>query len=57
MTIIKRKSTEGKRGKKVHTTETYYKSILNGKIYNHAPAFVNKVESLDDEVEEDDYSE
>jgi hypothetical protein len=57
MTIVKRKSTEGKRGKKVHTTKTYYKSILNGKIYNHAPAFVNKVESLDDEVEEDDYSE
>jgi hypothetical protein len=57
MTIIKRKSKEGKKGKKVHTTKTYYKSILNRKIYNHALAFVNKVESLDNEVEEDDYSE
>lgn len=57
ITIIKRKSKEGKRGKKVHPTKTYYKSVLNGKIYNHAPAFVNIVESLDDKVEEDDYSE
>jgi hypothetical protein len=57
ITIIKRKSKEGKRGKKVHPTKTYYKSILNGKIYNHTPAFVNIVEPLDNEVEEDDYSE
>jgi hypothetical protein len=57
MTIIKHKSKEGKRGKKVHTTKTYYKSILNRKIYNHIPAFVNIVEPLDDKVEEDDYSE
>jgi hypothetical protein len=56
ITIIKRKSKEGKRGKKVHTTKTYYKSILNRKIYNHTPAFVNIVKPLDDKVEEDDYS-